>query len=101
MSERRNEAISQIRDALRGDRDAPVILAAGNWIAIRDKFFPFGRLLDGEADLVSAIEEELDAGADLVKIVGDAGSNSEEATFSTSELPRGDLMKASLLERLP
>ena len=79
----------QIRDALRADRNAPLILAAGNWIAIRDKFFPFGRLLDSEADLVSAIEEELDAEADLVKIVGDAGSNSEEATFSTGELRRG------------
>jgi imidazolonepropionase-like amidohydrolase len=78
----------QIRDALRRDADAPAILAAGNWIAIRDKFFPFGRLLEADADLVAAIEEELDAGADLVKIVGDAGPNSEEITFSGSELRR-------------
>jgi imidazolonepropionase-like amidohydrolase len=78
----------QIRDALREEIAAPVIVAAGNWIAIRDKFFPFGRLLDRDSDLASAVEDELDAGADLVKIVGDAGPNSAEVTFSVSELRR-------------
>ena len=76
----------QIRDTHRGQVDAPTIIAAGTWLARRDKFPPFVVFVDSAEELRSAALAEMDAGADFVKIAVDSGRTGEEVTFTVEEL---------------
>ena len=76
----------RIRDTHRGRTDAPTILAAGTWLARRDKFPPFVVFVDSADELRRAAIAEMDAGADLVKIAVDTGRTGEEVTFTVDEL---------------
>ena len=76
----------RIRDAHRGKTDAPTIVAAGTWLARRDKFPPFVAFVDSGDELRRAAIAEIDAGADLVKIAVDTGRTGEEVTFTFDEL---------------
>ncbi|HEV8537092.1 MAG TPA: amidohydrolase family protein [Candidatus Limnocylindria bacterium] len=76
----------RIRDKLRGRPDAPEILAAGTWLARRDKFPPFVVFVDSGEELRRAAVAEIDAGADLVKIAVDTGRLGHEVTFTVDEL---------------
>src|SRR2546427_517353 len=72
----------RVRDQTRGHVDAPRILAAGTWLARRDKFPPFVVFVDSGSDLRTAALAEMDAGADLVKIAVDTGRTGDEVTFT-------------------
>ena len=76
----------RIRDRVRGRTDAPEILAAGTWLARRDKFPPFVVFVDSGDELRDAAVAEMDAGADLVKIAADTGRTGDEITFTADEL---------------
>ncbi|TMC75832.1 MAG: hypothetical protein E6J09_11370 [Chloroflexi bacterium] len=76
----------RIRDSLRDRPDAPDILAAGTWLARRDKFPPFVVFVDSGEELRAAAIAEMDAGADLVKIAVDTGRTGDEVTFTAAEL---------------
>ena len=76
----------RIRDELSGREGLPTILAAGTWIARRDRFPPFTVFVDSAAELRAAAIAELDAGADLVKLAVDTGRLGETVTFSADEL---------------
>ena len=76
----------KIRDTVRGLTEAPQILAAGTWIARRDKFPPFTVFVDSAAELRAAAIAEMNAGADLVKIAVDTGRTGDEVTFTVDEL---------------
>jgi imidazolonepropionase-like amidohydrolase len=76
----------RVRDTTRGRTDAPEILAAGTWLARRDKFPPFVVFVDSAEQLRSAAVAEMDAGADLVKIAVDTGRTGDEVTFTVDEL---------------
>ncbi|TME63895.1 MAG: hypothetical protein E6I51_03170 [Chloroflexi bacterium] len=76
----------RIRDRVRGRTDAPEILAAGTWLARRDKFPPFVVFVDSGDELRDAAVAEMDAGADLVKIAADTGRTGDEVTFTADEL---------------
>ena len=51
-----------------GEILAPNIRAAGSWIAHRGTYVPFVRLFDSTKDLRDAIKEQIEAGADLIKV---------------------------------
>ena len=77
----------RIRDEMRGQSDAPLIVAAGTWIARRDTYVPFAIQVDSAEQLKAAALAELDAGADWVKLAVDTGGmKSPSATFSADEL---------------
>ena len=76
----------RIRDTHRGRTDAPTIVAAGTWLARRDKFPPFVVFVDSADELRQAATAEMDAGADLVKIAVDTGRTGDEVTFTVDEL---------------
>jgi imidazolonepropionase-like amidohydrolase len=76
----------RIRDAHRGQVDTPTIIAAGTWLARRDKFPPFVVFVDSGEELRQAAIAEMDAGADFVKIAVDTGRTGEEVTFTVEEL---------------
>jgi imidazolonepropionase-like amidohydrolase len=76
----------RIRDEHRGRTDAPTIVAAGTWLARRDKFPPFVVFVDSAQELRQAAIAEIEAGADLVKIAVDTGRTGEEVTFTVEEL---------------
>jgi imidazolonepropionase-like amidohydrolase len=76
----------RIRDAHRGKTDAPMIVAAGTWLARRDKFPPFAVFVDSADELRRAAMAEMDAGADLVKIAVDTGRTGDEVTFTVDEI---------------
>jgi len=76
----------RIRDLHRGQVDAPTIIAAGTWLARRDKFPPFVVFVDSGEELRQAAIAEMDAGADFVKIAVDTGRTGEEVTFTVEEL---------------
>lgn len=76
----------RIRDAHRGKTDAPMIVAAGTWLARRDKFPPFVVFVDSADELRRAAIAEMDAGADLVKIAVDTGRTGDEVTFTVDEI---------------
>src|SRR5207249_4039683 len=76
----------RIRDSLRDRTDAPDILAAGTWLARRDKFPGFVVFVDSGEDLRAAAIAEMDAGADLVKIAVDTGRTGDEVTFTVDEI---------------
>ncbi len=76
----------RIRDTHRGKVDAPTIIAAGTWLARRDKFPAFVVFVDSGEELRRAAIAEMDAGADFVKIAVDTGRTGEEVTFTVDEL---------------
>ena len=76
----------RIRETLRGRTDAPEVLAAGTWVARRDKFPPFVVFVNSGEELREAAIAEMDAGADLVKIAVDTGRTGDEVTFTIDEL---------------
>jgi len=76
----------RIRDTLRGRLDAPEVLAAGTWLARRDKFPPFAVFVDSGEELREAAIAEMNAGADLVKIAVDTGRTGDDVTFTIDEL---------------
>src|SRR3989442_178700 len=77
----------RIRDEMRGRSDAPLIVAAGTWIARRDTYVPFAIQVDSAEQLQAAALAELDAGAEWVKLAVDTGGmKSPAATFSADEL---------------
>lgn len=73
------------RDALRTDADAPLIAAAGTWIARRGRYVPFAIEVADADELRRAALAQLDAGADLVKIAVD-GATATAATWSVADL---------------
>jgi imidazolonepropionase-like amidohydrolase len=73
------------RDALRGQAEAPLIVAAGTWIGRRGRYVSFAIEVDSAEQLRAAALAQLDAGADLVKIAVD-GTTGSAATFSATEL---------------
>lgn len=74
----------RVRDELRGRVDAPTILAAGTWIARRDRYVSFAVQVGSAQELRDAAIAQLDAGADLVKVAVDDGQGA--STFSVDEL---------------
>jgi imidazolonepropionase-like amidohydrolase len=75
-----------LRERWRGRTDRPYIRAAGTWIS-RKGAMPEGIMIDVEhaADLIAAVNQQLDEGADLVKIYLD-GPDPETPPFSVDEL---------------
>ncbi len=73
------------RDALRGASDAPYILAAGSWLAKRDRYVSFAVQVDSAQELLATAMAQLGAGADLVKIASDSTTGSAP-TWSVDEL---------------
>lgn len=75
-----------LRDRWRQNHDRPYVRAAGTWIS-RTGSLPHGLAveLDHAADLVDAVGEQLDAGADLVKLYLD-GPDADTAPFSAAEV---------------
>lgn len=73
------------RDALKGQAEAPLIVAAGTWIGRRGRYVSFAVQVDGADQLRAAALAQLDAGADLVKIAAD-GATGSAASFSAAEL---------------
>jgi len=77
----------RIRDELRQRPDAPLIVAAGTWIARRDTYVPFAIQVSSAEELKAAAMAELDAGADWVKLAVDTGGmRAPSATFTVDEL---------------
>ncbi len=76
----------EVRDALAGDAHAPRVLAAGTWIGRREKTVSVAVLVDSAEELRRAALAELDGGADLAKVMVDAGRTGDEVTFSVDEL---------------
>lgn len=74
------------RWAARGDGQRPYVRAAGTWIS-RTGSLPHGLAIELEhaADLVAAVTDQLDAGADLVKLYLD-GPDADTAPFSAAEV---------------
>jgi imidazolonepropionase-like amidohydrolase len=75
-----------LRDRWAGVHDRPYIRAAGTWLT-RAGALPHGLAveLDHGADLVAAVDEQLDDGADLVKLYLD-GPDPDTAPFSGAEV---------------
>lgn len=73
------------RDALRAAPDAPYILAAGCWLAKRDRYVSFAVQVDSAQELLATAIAQLDAGADLLKIASDSTTGSAP-TWSADEL---------------
>ena len=83
----RERAVSlTLRDAWQGRHDVPVIRAAGTWL-IRPGALPPGLAIEVEdADgLVAAAQQQLDDGADLVKLYLD-GPDPETSPFTVDEV---------------
>ena len=77
----------RIRDEMRHRPEAPVIVAAGTWIARRDTYVPFAIQVTSAGELKAAALAELDAGADWVKLAVDTGGmKNASATFTAEEL---------------
>ncbi|NMO57014.1 amidohydrolase family protein [Actinoplanes sp. TBRC 11911] len=75
-----------LRDRWQGRADRPYLRAAGTWISRKGSMLP-GLMIEVEhaADLVTAVNQQLDEGADLVKIYLD-GPDPAAAPFSAAEL---------------
>ena len=83
----RERALSLVlRDRWAGHADRPYVRAAGTWLA-RTGSLPHGLAIeiDHGADLVAAVEQQLDDGADLVKLYLD-GPDADTAPFSANEV---------------
>jgi imidazolonepropionase-like amidohydrolase len=75
-----------LRDRWTGRHDRPYVRAAGTWLA-RGGSLPHGLAVEIEhaADLVSAVAQQLDDGADLIKLYLD-GPDAATAPFSVEEV---------------
>jgi imidazolonepropionase-like amidohydrolase len=75
-----------LRDRWAGATDRPYIRAAGTWLT-RAGALPHGLAIElaHGADLVAAVDEQLDDGADLVKLYLD-GPDTDTAPFSAAEV---------------
>lgn len=75
-----------LRDRWQGRQDRPYVRAAGTWIT-RTGALPEGLSIAVEhgADLVAAVRQQLDDGADLVKLYLD-GPDEDVAPFSAAEV---------------
>lgn len=75
-----------LRDRWAGAPDRPYVRAAGTWIT-RAGALPHGLGIELEhgADLVAAVQQQLDEGADLVKLYLD-GPDSDTAPFTVAEV---------------
>lgn len=75
-----------LRERWRGHPDRPYIRAAGTWL-LRPGALPSGLGIEIEhgADLAAAVRQQLDEGADLVKLYLD-GPDPETSPFSTQEV---------------
>jgi imidazolonepropionase-like amidohydrolase len=75
-----------LRDRWQGHQDRPYIRAAGTWLA-REGVLPdgLGIGIDHAADLAAAVRQQLDEGADLVKLYLD-GPDPETCPFSSAEV---------------
>jgi imidazolonepropionase-like amidohydrolase len=83
----RERALSLVlRDRWAGAPDRPYVRAAGTWLT-RQGVLPPGLTVEVEhgADLVDAVRQQLDDGADLVKLYLD-GPDAETAPFSIAEV---------------
>jgi imidazolonepropionase-like amidohydrolase len=83
----RDRALSLVlRDRWAGHLDRPYVRAAGTWLS-RSGSLPHGLAIEIEhgADLVAAVEQQLDDGADLVKLYLD-GPDADTAPFSANEV---------------
>lgn len=76
-----------IREELAGKVGQPYIRAAGTWIAKRDYLSLTIPVDDGDG-LLRAATDQLDAGADFVKIMLDAPNRSPTCPFSVDEVRR-------------
>jgi imidazolonepropionase-like amidohydrolase len=86
-SDGRERALSfELRDRWAGRRDRPYVRAAGTWLA-RTGALPPGLAveLDHAADLAGAVAQQLDEGADLVKLYLD-GPDPDIAPFTVDEV---------------
>jgi imidazolonepropionase-like amidohydrolase len=75
-----------LRDRWHGHRDRPYVRAAGTWLA-RAGVLPDGLAVEVEhaADLAAAVRQQLDEGADLVKLYLD-GPDPDTCPFSVDEV---------------
>jgi imidazolonepropionase-like amidohydrolase len=75
-----------LRDRWAGSHDRPYVRAAGTWIT-RSGSLPHGLAVEVEhaADLTDAVAEQLDDGADLVKLYLD-GPDADTAPFTVDEV---------------
>lgn len=74
-----------VREEMRAQRDAPYIRVAGTWIA-KEGYLPLTvPVTDGDG-LASAATEQLDRGADFVKIMLDPPDRSDRCPFTASEV---------------
>ena len=83
----RERALSLVlRDRWAAAHDRPYVRAAGTWITLAHSL-PHGLAIEVEhgADLVEAVRQQLDDGADLVKLYLD-GPDAETAPFSVDEV---------------
>jgi imidazolonepropionase-like amidohydrolase len=83
----RERALSLVlRDRWAGAHDRPYVRAAGTWLS-RAGSLPHGLAIEVEhgADLVPAVAQQLDDGADLVKLYLD-GPDADTAPFSVEEV---------------
>ncbi|MFN2560299.1 MAG: amidohydrolase family protein [Jatrophihabitans sp.] len=83
----RERALSLVlRDRWAGAHDRPYVRAAGTWLA-RSGSLPHGLAIEVEhgADLLPAVAQQLDDGADLVKLYLD-GPDPDTAPFSAEEV---------------
>jgi imidazolonepropionase-like amidohydrolase len=86
-SDGRERALSlTLRERWHGAHDRPYVRAAGTWIT-RAGALPHGLAIELEhgADLVAAVEQQLDEGADLVKLYLD-GPDADTPPFSVDEV---------------
>ncbi len=77
-----------VRDAWRGRREYPYVRAAGSWVSRRGVLPPglSVEVDDGDALLAAAVDQ-LDAGADLIKLYLD-GPDQDVSPFSADEVRR-------------
>jgi imidazolonepropionase-like amidohydrolase len=86
-SPRRDRALAlDVRDAWAGRHDRPYIRAAGTWIARRGTLDGMVEVDDGDG-LVAAVNQQLDEGADLIKLYLD-GPDVDTAPFTADEVGR-------------
>lgn len=89
VAEGRERALSLVlRDRWAGAHDRPYVRAAGTWLTLAGSL-PHGLAVEVEhgADLLAAVEQQLDDGADLVKLYLD-GPDADTPPFSTAEVER-------------
>jgi imidazolonepropionase-like amidohydrolase len=76
-----------LRDTLGGQAGQPYIRAAGTWLA-KTGYLPITIGVDDGAQLLQAAMDQLEGGADFVKIMLDAPAGDQTALFSIDEVSR-------------